>query len=304
MNPDPIPVDKEEQQRLAKIVETTLSVAGKQPRLLYHYTTPRGLTEILKNRSLWASNSLYLNDAREMIQASDVAKTVVAERLPKSSGRYATFLRGLADSIANVVKWEPAYVTSFTANSSDDGSDAGDSVDQWRGYASKYCGFSIGFRFSDLSRRLRERGLGQIRPCVYGATQQSRIVRLILDLYKPVAEADKTDDCGASITAALVPYAFTAPLFKHDSLKGESEWRIVVQRHETGDNVLIRPTATRIIPYLELKLAETVDDLPVSRIVVGPSPAAEDNQRALHTYLQANDARLHVDKSQVPYRGW
>jgi hypothetical protein len=127
---------------------------------------------------------------------------------------------------------------------------------------------------------------------------------LILDLYEDAVEKDDTDECRSSVDSAAAVYSLVAPLFKHASFRNEAEWRIVARPPQKHGDVHLRATATRVIPHLKLKLAEHMKDLPVFRIVVGPSPASADSQEALHTYLRANGASFQVDKSQVPYRGW
>jgi hypothetical protein len=46
-------------------------------RVFYHYTDAAGLIGILKNRELWATNILHLNDASEFTQAVRTANSQV-----------------------------------------------------------------------------------------------------------------------------------------------------------------------------------------------------------------------------------
>ena len=57
-------------------------VLWQQPSgTLYHYTTQEGLLGIIKNKEIWATQTQYLNDAREYRHAIDVATSEIDKRL-------------------------------------------------------------------------------------------------------------------------------------------------------------------------------------------------------------------------------
>lgn len=96
------------------------------PDFLYHYTTPQGLLNILKSRSLWLSGIHHLNDHSE--------GTIFFDFLNQLAASDSTFS---ADCIRrNLEEIEP-YICCF--------SEEPDLLSQWRGYGANGSGFSIAF---------------------------------------------------------------------------------------------------------------------------------------------------------------
>lgn len=160
----------------------TLEVMADEPDLLFHYTNFGGLNGILHSRTVWATDSRYLNDAHEMSYGTSEMSDLlvkIAEELPELTGedlsKYGTLrspgkespdhsdpmalgpanraVHAAAMTLAAIVDssipkfskdWmlSNGYVTCFTENA--------DSLGQWRGYAGGD-GFAIGFRRLALS---------------------------------------------------------------------------------------------------------------------------------------------------------
>jgi len=51
----------------------------RPPAKLYHYTSTEGLLGILRNRQLWASNVLYLNDATELVDSVRIIRSLLED---------------------------------------------------------------------------------------------------------------------------------------------------------------------------------------------------------------------------------
>lgn len=45
--------------------------------LVYHYTSPTGLKNILNTKELWASDFLFLNDESEILYLYEILKSVI-----------------------------------------------------------------------------------------------------------------------------------------------------------------------------------------------------------------------------------
>jgi hypothetical protein len=45
--------------------------------LLWHYTTPEGLTGIIESNSLWATDVFYLNDLTEFMYGINIARRII-----------------------------------------------------------------------------------------------------------------------------------------------------------------------------------------------------------------------------------
>ena len=60
-------------------VDRILSTAP--PPRLFHYTSPEGLIGIAKSKTLWATYVRFLNDAKELHHAVDVAQNLIKNLL-------------------------------------------------------------------------------------------------------------------------------------------------------------------------------------------------------------------------------
>ena len=73
------------------------------------------------------------------------------------------------------------FVASFSEN--------GDQLSQWRAYCPKGNGFSIGFRYSDLSYLLKTTGFRLVK-CIYGSGGAGDTYPGINDVHGPNAEKE------------------------------------------------------------------------------------------------------------------
>jgi hypothetical protein len=121
------------------------ALAPEEP--LYHYTDSGGLVGILESQTLRATDARYLNDALELEHGCRLVDHVLREKwrsLPRSERRGVTpaitlFLdMALTDRLFD--PYEPgrfAFVTCFC--------EEGNLLSQWRAYADRGAGYSIGF---------------------------------------------------------------------------------------------------------------------------------------------------------------
>lgn len=279
--------------RLARTVGRVREIGGEMPPVLYHYTGARGIVGILESRCLWASSATHLNDTRELRQAEEVARDV-AQGL--GSGDIDTpwtdHLRELVDHADKITEWSPPrFVASLSARD--------DSVEQWRAYGSRYAGFAIGFASRGLRDLLRAHG-GYLVPCIYRASDQRALVKGIIEAHRGEVEAADPN----ALVSTLVDLALFAPFVKHMSFQQEEEWRVVKHAGREGE-VLLRDAEAGLVPYLKIDLGRRARQLPIERIVVGPSPRLAENREALRLYLDNRQLpAVRVDVSKVPYRGW
>jgi hypothetical protein len=111
------------------------------PEELFHYTSHDGLIGIAKNKELWASKAIFMNDAAEFRLALDLARNEIANQDQDYADELKDHLLHDIDDIENV----NIFVASFSKKS--------DLLSQWRGYCSPGPGYSVGFRSTDLVDR-------------------------------------------------------------------------------------------------------------------------------------------------------
>jgi Protein of unknown function (DUF2971) len=141
------------------------------PQTLYHHTTQEGFLGIVKTDELWASKIHYMNDAREFALGLNLARTEIDyfRNDPKSTLDKAKLER-MRDEI-KTIDVVNVFVCSFSAK--------GDMLSQWRAYAGRSCGFSIGFDRATLDRLGVEAGF-VLAPCVYEPERQRKMIKELI----------------------------------------------------------------------------------------------------------------------------
>lgn len=199
-------------------------------------------------------------------------------------------------------RWNPeVYVASFT--------EEGDLLSQWRGYCPKG-GFSIGFHF-DLLSYIAEIHDSFLLPCVYDFKIQKKIIEELLVSYnKKYSESLKnndknnSDELARSISNEFIISLFAlAPMLKHESFKEEKEWRIVSSLLRVMPDIQFRANESNIIPYIEISLCQSKEEIEFKKIFIGPSSINQYSKEAVLQLLRKN--RLHhnaIRLSSAPYR--
>ena len=135
----------------------------RRPARLYHYTSQAGLLAILSSKVLWASNILYLNDASESRYGISVAREkfrILQRNRPNQIVReFLKEAEGFLD-LAKLVPRKHFYACCFCREP--------DLLSQWRAYASRGVGYSIGFDTKDLTSAVLKRDYS-LFPIEYGA---------------------------------------------------------------------------------------------------------------------------------------
>src|SRR5215469_6623285 len=154
---------------------TFLDLPELTGKLLYHYTSQAGLLGIAESRTIWASSVFHLNDSAEFSYTTKL----VAEEIRRRRMAWRVFRRQEYDqfyskilNMADSIHLPKTFVASF--------SEAGDSLSQWRAYASDGNGFSIGFR-DEYSSELAEWQHFRLVKCIYDEREQTEVVNSLLD---------------------------------------------------------------------------------------------------------------------------
>ena len=278
------------------------------PQFLFHYTTFDGLSGIIENKCLWASQIQYLNDSQEF----NLAVNIAMENLEKHPGVKSSNLNGyLLTEMKKILV--PAqnfqvFVCSF--------SEEEDLLSQWRGYCFPGPGFSLGFKATNIQSLGETQGFSLV-PCLYDRPRQDKIVRelieLALNLFNqdgerkrviPVEEdINSINQISAEFAANL---SFIAPIFKHPSFREEKEWRLIspfrgLERASFG----YRKGSSFIIPYCRFKLKDNEGNFNISKIVIGPTPHRELSLNSTSSFLTSNNiSGCEVLNSSTPFRNW
>ena len=285
--------------------------------LLWHYTTPEGLTGIIESNSLWATDVFYLNDSAEFIHGIDIARKIIKQKISslvgdekKRSERFDTDLSFIGPNHKR-----PVYVCSLSKTK--------DELSQWRAYC-RGGGFSIGFPRQGLIEAIQGQHF-ELKECVYDASEQQKIINHLIDSHvmpyiqnpKQFSKIPCTPDmvssivCGGSNKFIWELYS-TCSTLKHPSFKREEEWRLVFdhgyafEKDENGKNKIgpeFRTKSGLIIPYICIKLPNSEDFWRQVRIIIGPTKYEKELRGSVHTLFRKYHATsIGITHSEIPFR--
>jgi hypothetical protein len=298
------------------------------PEMLYHYTTLEGLLGILESKSIWATHIRYLNDAAEFNYAKDLIADGSRMRSNESSDQskemytlaslvnqrdQSTTLDGYVHSLIErnasnellmlleLLHRAKIFVCCF--------SESRDQLSQWRAYSPKGNGVCIGFNTALFIPQMEKKGFRLIK-CVYEWKEQvDRLNRFIDKFHQEQTSTPRESKESEDKLEPLIRrygedlFGLTISL-KHESFKEESEWRF--GDIKPGQNDLkFRLGKSMLIPYHVIPLTEGETALPISEIIIGPSPNIDLSREAVETLLQNHGLETcEVKLSGTPYRTW
>ncbi len=174
-----------------------------------------------------------------------------------------------------------------------------DDINQWRGYCPKEGGFCIGFDTEKLELKLNEKKGYQIRECIYDQpSKQKKVEKLLDNIYKMLKS---NEDIESVLVSYLIGMILTSSYLKHESFSPEFEYRIF----HHGNEPKHREGKSMIIPYIEGDLLDEDGKLPISKIIVGPTPHPELSMMSVDSLLKSKGYKgVEVTKSEIPYRSW
>jgi hypothetical protein len=281
------------------------------PPTLYHYTTAAGLAGILRTKTLWATHAIFMNDRSEVEHGRSIAASLVQHALHLGAiGADAEFLGRLAERVNVPLRRTDTYVACFCRH--------GDLLSQWRGYANRGGGYSIGFA-SDTFGHPGVCGEHEVhlRRVEYGADKQTELLAAIIERCRQHLEKALTGAPPSMrpepLTTVLVSVAERAILraavtFKDEGFREEQEWRVIVMRsHSVVDYsdeaspVKFREQAGILVPYVTLNFADVPHWRACANVRVGPTV---DKRRAVVSLQMLLDQQgyreTNISSSPIP----
>ena len=263
------------------------------PDVVYHYTTAAGLLGILSRKCVFFTDKHFLNDRTEVRHGTDAALA----GLRKAAERSESSDRALLDMTCSYIEAETTerlFIFSM--------SERGDDLSQWRGYADDGNGYTIGFD----ARHFRNVSILAGAPFGFNRVSYSstQFRHTVSSLSKEYIAADKTDadpDNTARCFSASVEAA--ACFHKHNSFRFEREWRAVsyVYPEEPDEEILVRESAGRLIPYIEYPLCGEGNRLPIVEIGIGPLVRNPNARVAVIDLCQRAEIEPRIYDASTPY---
>ena len=266
---------------------------------LFHYCNQDGLMGIVKDKKVWASNILYLNDSQEFEYACTLALNILSRKskipnplenypdIPSiARGSLLEMLHNAYKNFTDFQKFHYDFLTSMIKGLHESAqkspifvfslSEEKDLLSQWRGYCPRDGGFSLGFDLKQLLPRL-EKNKFRIAKCIYNEIEQEELVEKLLKKPLEFIEIhDLADPANLSEYVKALNYFIRkfneiAPVLKHKSFKEEEEWRIISPRTEKIYNdIEYRKGKSIFVPYIKIPIVDDNEKIPLSTIYVGP----------------------------------
>jgi hypothetical protein len=298
------------------------SFPNKRP-LLTHYTSMPVLEEVLRNKEIWFSHPLLMNDHQEVTFGLNAAAQLfdTSERVRaacESSQRFQT-LRNTFIFWFNKFAQEHlpnTFVLCFSEHAKDDNDGL---LSMWRGYGDKGRGVAIVFDTAKIVPRDDSPLI--VAKLYYGSGEQRRDwIQMLLgrsaDILKNNAiPDDKLYLCAFYIFERLKQLAIFT---KHHGFREENEWRVVYMSGRANSELLNHmigywngPRGAE--PKLKFKL-ETIAGMPetddlslerlVDRIILGPvsSPLAVSACANMVESLGHRELKDRIRLSTIPFR--
>ncbi len=281
------------------------ALVQQAPDIIYHCTTANGLLGIIGEKTIWATNILYLNDSKEFRYSLEITQEKIKNKI--QDFRNNENILNLLDSMGRqlgALESVNIYVVSFSKN--------GNQLSQWRAYGEDSYGYSLGFiteRLITLAQKF------YLKPCIYCRDDQENIIEEIINSHIEYFQDNVINAENINIVIKTVSAKFTediikySPIIKHESFYEECEWRLISRlTYENGSIVIpvtdkdlaYRPGKSMIIPYFKCKLD---DDRLIAEVFIGPTAHGPLAQKAVEELLDRNGfVRFVVHLPSIPYQ--
>ena len=263
---------------LRKIPKIKKVLDNDKNYVIYHYTKPEKLLNILASGTLRFSNALYLNDKEEIAYSYKLIVDLIDETLELNSdlfnkiqNHFSNKYKHIVDGYNDLVNKLEYFTTSFSTES--------DNLTLWNNYAKgkNYTGYNIGF---DKNKLVEEMDKNNYLPIfgsvIYDKNKQVKIIHAIFKkwnmLFERALKSKKTNEVKLfDILFELIDVlSIVSIFFKNPQFKNEHEYRIVIVNvfgtlNSKPTNIVEKNGL--FVPYLEYNFSKES----VKSINIGPT---------------------------------
>lgn len=263
---------------LRKIPKIKKVLDNDKNYVIYHYTKPEKLLNILASGTLRFSNALYLNDKEEIaysykliVDLIDETPELNSDLFNKIQNHFSNKYKHIVDGYNDLVNKLEYFTTSFSTES--------DNLTLWNNYAKgkNYTGYNIGF---DKNKLVEEMDKNNYLPIfgsvIYDKNKQVKIIHAIFKkwnmLFERSLKSKKTNEVKLfDILFELIDVlSIVSIFFKNPQFKNEHEYRIVIVNvfgtlNSKPTNIVEKNGL--FVPYLEYNFSKES----VKSINIGPT---------------------------------
>lgn len=263
---------------LRKIPKIKKVLDNDKNYVIYHYTKPEKLLNILASGTLRFSNALYLNDKEEIaysykliVDLIDETPELNSDLFNKIQNHFSNKYKHIVDGYNDLVNKLEYFTTSFSTES--------DNLTLWNNYAKgkNYTGYNIGFDKNKLVEEMDQNNyLPIFGSVIYDKNKQVKIIHAIFKkwnmLFERALKSKKTNEVKLfDILFELIDVlSIVSIFFKNPQFKNEHEYRIVIVNvfgtlNSKPTNIVEKNGL--FVPYLEYNFSKES----VKSINIGPT---------------------------------
>lgn len=295
------------------------------PERVYHYTTARGLKGILKNRTMWATHALYLNDPEERKHGIQLINDVLdlQDDMEHGNERSGLLRKRIISECRETLAEDPRTSALSNAGFFLSFSKKRDDLSQFRTYSNGGAGYCVGFNYERLKNAVKEvlyENESLMTPVHVVYDDYEAVVMLtscagfvFLELEKLVIEDEFSND---EISKTLAPLFATllyntSVRFKQEGYKDEAELRFMPSPWIPASSIkaieeleCVREEGGVFVRYLDFPLgAPEGYPAAIDEIVIGPKldpTIAEAGLRSmLYQTHRRNTGILGYEKMEI-----
>lgn len=271
---------------LANHVQRDLAPLERVPDELWHYTSSAGLLGIVSKHTIRFAEAQYMNDGSEIVWGLNMLKRSLDEFAKDKPSDHRQYAGRVFRDVLHVLDDQGVYICCFCERPN--------LLNQWRDYGKDDVAYCIGFELRELLRKGAFNFEVYLVNVIYNVElQQTLLNELCARLYAAVLAIPGLSELSANegeryFADAAVQFASMVLRFKNPAFAAEEEWRLVSHRPSVARGVerMFRPSGLGVIPYYEWSRRPKKRPLPITKVVVGPSPYGEISERALRALLE------------------
>lgn len=300
------------------------------PNNLYHYCSLSTFCNIIKNKSIWATDIERSNDFLELVALRQLfTKTINFDLNRKTEYFISTGNQHEAAKVRTMQQvFNDQIRTAFTKNFVFCLSEEKDLLSQWRGYADDAQGIAIGFRKDFFDRFNSLNALNQSKLPVgfvfdkitYDENTAKQYILEQIEHFK-LDSCQDVDNYRDILKNVMAKVSSDAPFYKIDAFKEENEWRLVITYFLSGlpnqdfevfkneyftlNKINYYSASNQLRAYIEISIPQLTSA--ISEIIIGPK-CKESIVNIKHFLIcmgilkDINDTSIKITKSRASYR--
>ncbi len=270
--------------------------------LVYHYTSPMGLKNILETKELWASDFAFLNDKSETLYLYEILQSVINnENLKKHLD--GNFIQKLEKMKTNYIE-KPInnyyrYICSFSLNP--------DSLSMWNYYTKtdSGTGYNICFSWASLKEQINDLSQFEIEcgKVVYNQEKQTSILENTIIGYNSAYKSARSKIEKADVLYELEQaFNILSIYFKHPAFENEEEVRICMTQKinsTTPRKAKYRELNGIFVPYISIEFSTNV----IKEVGISPLSQKELSINGISSMLlDLKYKNVSIKASKIPLR--